>query len=50
MVRLMLYRLTVTTDGVIIEIGLSHSVCTDVLTFIQERCYFCLTATRIKIL
>ena len=30
--------------------GLSHWVCMDVLTFIQERSYFCPSATRSQIL
>ena len=50
MVRLMLYLLTVTTNDVVIKIGLSHWVRIDVLALIHERFYFCLTATRIKIL
>ena len=50
MVRLMLYLLTVTTNCVVTKIGLSHWVCMDVLTLIQGRSYFCLSATRIQIL
>ena len=37
---LMLYLLTVTRNCVGIKIGLSHWMCTDILTLIPERSYF----------